>query len=224
MAPRKKRGRSWASREHSGGWKRRKRNRSVGDERAPSERGASKGWKVYLIGFVRSGSKRVSSTYIGATVDVKRRVRQHNGEIKGGAKSTNRRGGVWKTLCYVQGFSGENEALRYEWRVKHSPPGVPRAESVAGHLLGYKGMGRHNRPNDASYYAPVPPPRTLAGNRVGSMLCALASTWWTKSCPQYDNPSTERPFLTINVEDEAVCKTVVEASALPLNTAILTTS
>ena len=61
-----------------------------------------------------------SRTYVGYTVDLKRRLRQHNGEIKGGAKYT-RMGRPWIMVCYILGFPTETTALQYEWRV-HNPP------------------------------------------------------------------------------------------------------
>lgn len=39
-------------------------------------------------------------TYTGITTDLSRRLRQHNGEIRGGAKAT-RSGGPWNVLCVV---------------------------------------------------------------------------------------------------------------------------
>lgn len=61
------------------------------------------------------------STYIGATVNLDKRIRQHNKEIKGGAKATSikvEQGEVWKYICYVDNFPNYNEALKFEWRWK----------------------------------------------------------------------------------------------------------
>jgi predicted GIY-YIG superfamily endonuclease len=61
------------------------------------------------------------STYIGATVNLDKRIRQHNKEIKGGAKATSMKveqGEVWKYICYVENFPNYNEALKFEWRWK----------------------------------------------------------------------------------------------------------
>jgi len=55
-------------------------------------------------------------TYIGATVDVNRRLRQHNREIKGGAYAT--RGKKWKRILYVSGFPDWKSTLQFEWRWK----------------------------------------------------------------------------------------------------------
>lgn len=58
-----------------------------------------------------------SSTYIGATKDIERRLRQHNGCISGGCKQTNGRGG-WSVVIQVVGFMTWRDALRFEfsWR------------------------------------------------------------------------------------------------------------
>tara|TARA_B100001094_G_scaffold289089_1_gene305756 strand:+ start:278 stop:655 length:378 start_codon:yes stop_codon:yes gene_type:complete len=61
------------------------------------------------------------STYIGATVNLERRIRQHNKEIKGGATATSNKvlnGEVWSYVCYVENFPNYNEALKFEWRWK----------------------------------------------------------------------------------------------------------
>ena len=55
--------------------------------------------------------------YIGATVKPERRLRQHNGDIKGGARRT--RGQVWRFKCIVTGFRTWREALQFEWAFKY---------------------------------------------------------------------------------------------------------
>lgn len=62
------------------------------------------------------------STYVGATKNLDRRIRQHNMEIKGGAKYTRMKvldGMKWTIVCHVEGFPSWNTALQFEWRWKH---------------------------------------------------------------------------------------------------------
>lgn len=56
--------------------------------------------------------------YIGATVDPTKRLRQHNGEIAGGARRTHNRG-PWHYECVISGFRTWKEALQYEWAAKY---------------------------------------------------------------------------------------------------------
>lgn len=62
-----------------------------------------------------------NSTYIGATVDLNRRLRQHNKEIGGGAHATGikvSRGQIWTRAAHVAGFPSWTAALQFEWRWK----------------------------------------------------------------------------------------------------------
>jgi len=68
-------------------------------------------WYVYLLCTVNEPAR----TYVGATIDVERRLKQHNGELGGGAIATSRVPGGWYRVCYVQGFESKREALRFEW-------------------------------------------------------------------------------------------------------------
>lgn len=61
------------------------------------------------------------ATYVGATVDLDHRLRQHNGEISGGAHATHIRiakGNAWERVCYIRGFPDWKTALQFEWAVK----------------------------------------------------------------------------------------------------------
>jgi len=61
------------------------------------------------------------STYVGATVDLNHRLRQHNGEIKGGAHATSikvSQGYTWKRVCHIAGFPTWQCALQFEWALK----------------------------------------------------------------------------------------------------------
>lgn len=71
---------------------------------------------VYLL---RSLHPRYSRrTYIGYTVNPDRRIRQHNGEIVGGAKRTIR-ARPWQMVCYIEGFPTQRVGLQYEWVNNH---------------------------------------------------------------------------------------------------------
>lgn len=71
---------------------------------------------VYLL------SSTSGNTYVGATVDLERRLRQHNKEIKGGAHATGvkvAQGESWTRAAHVSGFPDWQAALQFEWRWKH---------------------------------------------------------------------------------------------------------
>jgi structure-specific endonuclease subunit SLX1 len=72
----------------------------------------------FFVYFIQSTN---GSTYIGATVDLDKRIRQHNKELKGGATATSikvLKGEIWSYVCYVENFPNWNEALKFEWRWK----------------------------------------------------------------------------------------------------------
>jgi predicted GIY-YIG superfamily endonuclease len=61
------------------------------------------------------------NTYVGATVDLNRRLRQHNKEIKGGAYATGikvSQGETWTRALHVSEFPDWQSALQFEWRWK----------------------------------------------------------------------------------------------------------
>ena len=88
------------------------------DPRA-EEGGAAKKFFCY---WVVSGSR----SYIGATVDPRKRLRQHCGVLTGGARRT--RGRLWKFQAVLSGFRTWKEALQFEWSFKfHSK----RCRSIA---------------------------------------------------------------------------------------------
>jgi structure-specific endonuclease subunit SLX1 len=73
------------------------------------------GFYVYLL------LSSNNATYIGATVDLNRRLRQHNKELKGGAFATSAKvlkGDIWFRAAHVEGFPDWQSALQFEWRWK----------------------------------------------------------------------------------------------------------
>ena len=73
----------------------------------------------YYCYIIRSINQNFSnSTYNGSTNNLIRRLRQHNGEIVGGAKATKGKG-PWVYIVVWEGFKSKQEALSCEWRIKH---------------------------------------------------------------------------------------------------------
>ncbi|MEM9254854.1 MAG: GIY-YIG nuclease family protein [Pseudomonadota bacterium] len=76
-------------------------------------------WSVYLL---RCGD---GSLYTGVTRDLVRRLRQHNGEIKGGPRYTSGRRPV--TLLWTEQVIDRSSAQRREAQIKQ----LSRAEKLA---------------------------------------------------------------------------------------------
>ena len=72
-------------------------------------------YEVYII-------QNKHYTYVGSSNNPKRRLRQHNGEIKGGAKYTLSKGQGWSHILLISGFQNKIQALQFEWALKHVPP------------------------------------------------------------------------------------------------------
>ena len=72
-------------------------------------------WVCYLIA-------NGGYTYVGVSPTPEKRLRQHNGEIKGGAKYTTSKGNGWKYACHISGFKSKNDVLKIEWAIKHEKP------------------------------------------------------------------------------------------------------
>jgi structure-specific endonuclease subunit SLX1 len=68
------------------------------------------------------------NTYVGATVDLERRLRQHNKELKGGAHATGikvAQGETWTRAAHVSGFPDWQATLQFEWRWKQLSRKLP---------------------------------------------------------------------------------------------------
>ena len=86
--------------------------------------------KKYYAYIIYSGNR----TYNGVTNDLTRRLRQHNREIRGGAKAT----GMcknWRYLAYIEGFVDKNNCLSCEWRIKH-PDGKRKKNKIYSGING----------------------------------------------------------------------------------------
>ena len=68
--------------------------------------------KKFYCYWITSGN----SSYIGATVDPRKRLRQHCGICTGGARRT--RGKLWTFELVISGFRTWKEALQFEWSFK----------------------------------------------------------------------------------------------------------
>lgn len=72
-------------------------------------------------------------TYNGYTTHPSRRLRQHNGEIKGGAKFTTRQSSKWEYLAIITSADFSlRSALSFEWHVKYPTNRRPRPRTYQG--------------------------------------------------------------------------------------------
>jgi predicted GIY-YIG superfamily endonuclease len=74
-----------------------------------------------------------NTTYNGYTTNLKRRLRQHNGELVGGAKSTRKNAGSWKYLAIItcDTFT-KNTSLSFEYNLRNPTNKKPRPKEYNG--------------------------------------------------------------------------------------------
>lgn len=73
-------------------------------------------WYCYIINSNNPNYKNKS--YNGSTNNLVKRLRQHNGEISGGAFRT-KIGQPWKYYCVLKGLPNHINTLSCEWKIRH---------------------------------------------------------------------------------------------------------
>jgi len=91
----------------------------------------TKKYFCYFLGQVASRNGR-GPTYNGYTVNLNRRLRQHNGEIKGGAFATKEKG-PWHFIAVLTCESWTSvRAMQVEWLCRYPTRKKPRPQCFAG--------------------------------------------------------------------------------------------
>jgi putative endonuclease len=78
-------------------------------------------WWVYVLHSVQG------PYYVGSTTDPRRRLRQHNGEIKGGGKYTATKR-PWTPAALHGPYKNRSEAFKAEYALKHGKRGINRTK------------------------------------------------------------------------------------------------
>ncbi len=93
-------------------------------------------WYCYIIKSTDPNHPNIS--YNGSTNNIIRRLRQHNGELMGGAIRT-RKGRPWEIYAIIKGLPNHINSLQLEWKIAH-PSNKRKKESkykgVNGRIVG----------------------------------------------------------------------------------------
>ncbi|KAL1324702.1 hypothetical protein HN51_034858 [Arachis hypogaea] len=123
----------------------------------------SESWCVYLI----LSTNHPIKTYVGVTTNFPRRLKQHNGKLKGGAKAS-RAGRPWICACLICGFADRSEACVFESKWKDFSRKSPR-----------KSQGGSSSKQIEDPSRPLLQHRQAALNRVkGSLDCSHLEINW----------------------------------------------
>jgi len=101
---------------------------------APSNTKTPKETKYYCY-FLGQHNNWTGQTYNGYTVNLSRRLRQHNGEIKGGAWATTAKDkGAWSFIAALtsDSWASVSRAMACEWNCRYPTRKKPRPKIFAG--------------------------------------------------------------------------------------------
>ncbi|KAK4047985.1 Slx4p interacting protein [Microbotryomycetes sp. JL201] len=148
---------------------------------------------LYSCYMLRSFNPKRTATYIGSTPDPPRRIKQHNGLIKGATFKT-RYGRPWEQELIVYGFPSKLQALQFEWawqnphasRHLHATPTRQQADLLSDDGPAAKSVAQFpktsmsNRPQTKvqvlQYMLTVPPWRAF---KLQVLLFSQdAQSWW----------------------------------------------
>ena len=99
-------------------------------------------WWVYVVQSLqkrigKAGNELPGFHYVGMTTEPHRRLRQHNGEIKGGGKYTSHHR-PWALVKVYGPYESRSYALKAEYALKHGKRGIARTQWSANDSTWYK--------------------------------------------------------------------------------------
>lgn len=102
-------------------------------------------WWVYVIQslevrYGKRGKRLPGFHYVGASTDPPRRLRQHNGEIKGGGKYTSKHR-PWALRAVYGPYADQSEAMKAERALKHGKRGPERTRWASSDSKWCRGPG-----------------------------------------------------------------------------------
>ena len=97
----------------------------------------------YIV-YVLINTKNVF-TYVGTTNNLTKRMKQHNGEIKGGAKYTRNKkmDGIWICYCYIKNLE-KKQAYSIEKQIKIKSRKINGISSLNKRLISINHVLNHN--------------------------------------------------------------------------------
>jgi predicted GIY-YIG superfamily endonuclease len=106
------------------------------------------GENLYWVYVIQSQQARIGKRgtplagfhYVGMTTDPKRRIRQHNGEIKGGGRYTSKHQ-PWSMRAIYGPYSGRSEALKAERALKKGKRSTARCHWTPEDSKWCRGLG-----------------------------------------------------------------------------------
>ena len=129
-------------------------------------------WWVYVLRserprFNSKGMRLVGFHYVGSTTDPSRRLRQHNGEIKGGGKYTAQHR-PWVPAALYGPYGSRSEAFKAEMALKKGKRSVGRTQWSTKDSPWCRGLGAADpwvTGHDPSQDAPAPATESLPQRR-----------------------------------------------------------
>lgn len=91
--------------------------------------------KHFYCYFLGQPNNWQGETYNGYTVNLNKRLRQHNGEIKGGAYATTKKGkDSWRFIAVITSpeWKDVSRAMQCEWQCRYPTRKKPRPKCYAG--------------------------------------------------------------------------------------------
>ncbi|OQO13990.1 hypothetical protein B0A48_00865 [Cryoendolithus antarcticus] len=118
---------------------------------------------------------RHASLYVGSTPNPVRRLKQHNGESKGGAVKTSKDSlRPWEMTCLVTGFPSKIAALQFEWAWQHTH--LTRHVSPNSRLSRAKDGGTRLSPKSGRLRKRPGKPRVCLTDRLANLHLLLRSS------------------------------------------------
>jgi hypothetical protein len=109
-----------------------------------------------------------NKSYIGMTNDPMRRLKQHNGDISGGARAT--RGWKWQHVMIVSGFPTKRDALQFEWYWKHVCKKMKQRGIVSKMEAFVQIWKRGYSSSSSTHFCQIPTPFFLSFSHLGQSL------------------------------------------------------